>query len=90
MSEFGRWEPIETAPKDGSPFIGSYFDKHSSMYGDVVRCWWQNEFQAFISSCREMSLAPGYTFGDGSTVRLHSPSIEEVTHWIPLPPPPAE
>ena len=90
MSEFGKWEPIETAPKDGSPFIGAYFERHSSKYGDVVRCWWQGEFNAFISSCHEMSLATGYTFDDGSTVRLHSPSIEGVTHWQPLPPTPTE
>lgn len=86
MSE---WKPIETAPKDGTQFIGLYFSGEYERKGDIVRCWWQPEFKAFISSCRQMSLASGYTFGDGSTNRLHSPDIERVSHWMPLPPLPA-
>lgn len=89
MSE---WQPIETAPRDGTAFIGGFFgirwaDSHKRC--DVVRCWWQPEFGAFISSCREMTMAPGYTFEDGTTRQLHSPNIEPVTHWIPMPPDPS-
>lgn len=85
MSE---WKPIETAPKDGTPVIGAFFairwaDSHRKH--DVVRCWWQPEFDAFISSCREMQMHNGYTFDDGSTRQLHSPEIEPITHWMPLP-----
>lgn len=91
--EAQEWQPIETAPMDGAPFIGAFFDirwADSHRKHDVVRCWWQPEFSAFISSCREMTLAQGYAFGDGSTRQLHSPQVEPVTHWVPLPAPPVE
>ena len=76
------WQPIETAPKDGTGIIGR------RRRGDVVACWWQPEFEAFISSWRVMSLAAGYTFEGGKSEQLHSPVIEEITHWMPLPEPP--
>ena len=86
-----EWKTIESAPRDGTPFIGAFFsirwaDNHRKH--DIVRCWYQPEFEAFISSCREMTMHNGYTFEDGSTSQLHSPEIEPVTHWMPLPPPP--
>jgi len=85
------WRTIDTAPRDGTPFIGAFWsirwaDSHRK--GDVVRCWYQPEFEAFISSCREMQMLNGYTFADGLTRQLHSPVIEPVTHWMPLPAPP--
>jgi hypothetical protein len=79
-----EWQPIETAPKDGTGFIGR------RVRGDVVTCWWQTEFEAFISSCRVMELAAGYSFEDGKSEKLHSPVIERVTHWMPLPAPPSD
>jgi len=86
-----EWQTLETAPKDGTPIIGAFFsvrwaDSHKKH--DVVRCWWQPEFEAFISGARLMRLASGYTFDDGATERMHSPEIEPITHWMPLPPPP--
>lgn len=87
MSE---WKDIETAPKDGTPIIGGFFhirwaDSHRKH--DIVRCWFQPEFEAFISSCRVIQMANGYTI-DGASEKLHSPVIEPVTHWMPLPSPP--
>ena len=79
------WQPIETAPKDGSPIIGIHWDAESyENKGRIARVWWQPEFDAFISSCREMQMHNGYTFADGSKRKLHSPMIEEVTHWMPF------
>ena len=85
------WRPVSDAPKDGTEIIGAFFDirwADSHRKHDVVRCWWQPEFNAFISSCREMTLAPGLTFEDGTRRNLHSPVIEPITHWMPLPSPP--
>lgn len=81
------WQTVDTAPKDGTRIIGAFWaDRYHK--GEVVNCWWQPEFQAFISGCREMTLAPGYTFEDGSTCQLHSPQIEQISHWMPMPAPP--
>jgi hypothetical protein len=82
------WQDITTAPRDGTLILGGFFRQpwaDSHRQGEIVRCWWQPEFEAFISSAREMTLAPGYTFDNGSARKLHSPVIEAVSHWMPLP-----
>lgn len=87
-AELEAWQDVELAPRDGTPIIGAFWsirwaDSHRK--GDIVRCWYQPEFEAFISSCREMTLADGYTFEDGATRQLHSPVVEPITHFTPLP-----
>lgn len=84
------WQDISTAPKDGTPIIGLIWEirlADSHRKGEITRCWYQPEFEAFISSCREMSLAQGYTFENGETRHLHSPAIEPISHWMPFSPP---
>jgi hypothetical protein len=81
-----NWQPIATAPRDGTPIIGGYFVvpwAESHRKGGIAKCWYQPEFEGFISSCREMSLAAGYSFADGSSRQLHSPVMETPSHWLP-------
>lgn len=78
------WQPIETAPKDGTTIIAARFRR-----GQFVQAaWWQKEFEAWVTSVRQMVMAAGYTI-DGQSHQLHSPNIVEPTHWIPFPDPPA-
>lgn len=71
------WQPIETAPKDGTWFWG-WIDP------DAISMRWHDEFNAFVSSWREMTFAK--TYGGGK--RLHSPVTHTPAHWMPLPEPP--
>lgn len=77
MSE---WQPIETAPKDGSLFIGwvsaarwSSPDGECSSYGHDVSqvdfCWWTPN--------------KGNGFFDNGAGQIGDE--QDVTHWMPLP-----
>lgn len=76
----GEWKDIESAPKDGTRIVGLH---RSPWRGEsrIEVVWWQPEFDAFISGCREMTMAPGYTI-DGKDRQLHSPDILKATHWL--------
>lgn len=79
-----RWQPMETAPKDGSPFWGKLGD-------DAIRVFWHSGFKEFISSFRRSELTPGMIFEEtGATCNDHSPVIRKIEAWMPLPSPPAE
>ena len=76
------WQPIETAPKDGTVIVVARFDDDEF----VSRAWWQPEFDAWIVGARQIVMAPGYTI-DGQTTKLHSPEIVRPTHWQKYDPP---
>ena len=68
-----EWQPIETAPKDGTIFW-CYDKKPSEHYGyDQHRCFWDCERQQFIAS-------------DDSNTDIFDIAP---THWMPLPKPPS-
>lgn len=77
-----EWNPaMDAAPKDGTKFWGRVGD-------DAISMFWHPQFEAFISSFRRMTMARGYTFGDGATHKDHSPVVHNPTAWMPLPSPP--
>lgn len=81
-----EWQPIETAPKDGTMFLcwvsaerWSGVDGNSSSYAhdtsQIDFCWWRDGVDGngyFDPACGQI--------GDS----------QDVTHWMPLPAPPKE
>ena len=70
------WQPIETAPRDGTPFLawakGFLQDELGPTEDWVPSRALVTEWRAFAFRCAET----GNTF--------------EFTHWMPLPPPPEQ
>jgi hypothetical protein len=71
----GEWQPIETAPKDGSPVEVRYSDG-----SEEERVYWQSEGRCCMLGSRAGSYPPGWTSADIG----HLP-VEDITHWRPLP-----
>jgi hypothetical protein len=72
MSE---WQPIETAPKDGTPIIVA-----TSAPGFYPRSgWWSDRFGEWVVRENE----------SGATRLCPDYAGVALTHWMPLPPPPA-
>ena len=75
------WQPIETAPKDGTVFMvtGSDYD-----WPEIVRWETYDEAVAFHAG------APGYWSYAEPLLNdvTDNPGDEEWTHWMPLPPAP--
>lgn len=86
-----EWQPIETAPKDGSEVLGfghyqwgrisdqywfDYTKKHGTV-GPVVMRWWEDDCidEPFSSGWETVTKNP---YRDGVIP----------THWMPLPEPP--
>ena len=67
-----EWQPIETAPKDGSQFIGGLYVRCWNHARDTARLEWE---QHVISYNNDEEMDCGWSFND-------------FTHWMPLPPPP--
>ena len=71
------WQPIETAPKDGTKFWGLCGE-------DAISMFWHQELEVFCSSFRRMQMAEGYTI-NGKSYEDHSPVTHQPSRWMPLP-----
>lgn len=71
-----EWQPIETAPKDGTPFLGWCPQAPGSMKDEICALSFDPNADGRIPWCVA-----------GVEERL---TWSEPTHWMPLPPPPKE
>lgn len=73
MSEM-KWRPIETAPRDGTSFIG--ISSYTLDANDNPILW-------------QVSYVGDGSFGQFQSVHDGEP-FWDLTHWMPLPPPPED
>lgn len=89
-----EWQLIETAPKDSTPILllsKAYTDEefHHPAKCSIGIWWaegdsWTDEFGNLEGEICQLTVTGVWESGGG----WFQPN--EVTHWIPLPPPPAE
>ena len=75
------WQPIETAPKDGTNILGIApgYD-----WPEVVR------YEEYDPDCAEEAGEPGFwRYSDDLSADVAELEISELTHWRPLPAPPS-
>ncbi len=72
-----EWQPIETAPRDGSEIIAFGIKRGDYGYTSDEETWtgvrWSNESKCWLET------KPATRYSNGF----------KPTHWMPLPPPPA-
>jgi hypothetical protein len=83
------WQPIETAPRDGTKVLG-YCIANGIPYIDVI--WWRGNVPR-VCPTREWHDDPGYVWRSAETdasTRGWSETLPNPgpTHWMPLPSPP--
>lgn len=77
MSDVPMPNPMESAPRDGTPIWGIVDE-------DAIRMLWHEGFGAWVSSWQQMVMAAGWTI-DGASTKDHSPVTHEPRAWLPLP-----
>jgi hypothetical protein len=82
-----QWQPIETAPKDGTEIIGVYSNNYGYQDKPTVYGPWTVAFRngAWMASWAEGSVIE-YESYSGTT---YKDAEMEPTHWMPLPAPPS-
>lgn len=72
----GEWQPIETAPKDGSPILARYEWQGEHRFMVIRRHrehpWWMADHDSYIKHDDSKDTHRNFGF----------------THWMPLPTPP--
>jgi hypothetical protein len=81
----GQWQPIETAPKDGT-VVDLWVKESNGVAERWSDCCWDNRFNEHARKRSEMEFVDGWWSGSCPI----GYSGETVSHWMPLPPPPAE
>ena len=76
--EMSEWQPIETAPKDGTFLIGGWTSngQNHPMEWEVDIAWREGD-----------SFGVDVSLESGETMR---PTIDQITHWMPFPAPPVQ
>ena len=81
-----HWQPIETAPKDGTRIL--FYDPMSS--GLIMSGWWDKMFELHYDQAKDETIEIGaWTDGCVLSFGYEETCSYEPTHWKPLPPPPA-
>ena len=75
MSEFGKWESIETAPTDAVTVLTQHVDDLFPVSAFCIEGEWLRQTEG-----------PEDIEGEGKWLPLY----RTPTHWMPLPPPPTE
>jgi hypothetical protein len=76
-----EWQPIETAPKDGTHIIG--IQPISGIYGGVTGAFWIPDEQRMFDGAK--ITIKGYW-----AESRHHQVVVKPTHWMPLPKPPTK
>ena len=87
------WQPIETAPKDGTPILLARAVEDGDEYTVVTLGWW---IEGYDDGPDDMGHDDGFTDYRFDTFRpgrsIGNPAYmyeaKQPTHWMPLPPPP--
>ena len=80
-----KWEPIETAPKDGTAIVVA----SNGWIRAVVR--WM-DIDSADSEWGTVEHTPDWQWAieDGKNDRMYYRGWNQLTHWMPLPPPPVK
>ena len=79
MNKLQKWQPIETAPKDGADVL--LWERYSDV--PFVGYWYEKRFiKKWAVNTEHYCINGDASFGDQLTQNL-------ITHWMPLPDPPS-
>lgn len=82
-----KWQPIDTAPKDGSRVLIGWFDALRKW--KVRAAYWDTHFNTVWDYEENMPIEmPAWTDGAIESFASERITSYEPTHWMPLPQPP--